>query len=449
MISLHGAASAGAAAAPSRGGRGRARSARAATARASSRSSARRRRGARRGCASMRAEADEPERSRATASATRARTASAARHDRRASRASRCGRTGRGRVVDGEAEGERDQAAERRRRSRAQRQRRARAVTTRDRLGRLRRRDRRSADERRRRRLAPALSRRRPGSSSSRRKAPAAAIGLASCEPVSDQEFERPVEADMGQRQRQPLGGALEVRRAEAHEAERQLGSRRPSASKDRFRIVRQVAGKERDLGVAVERRAVDRLAGERRADDRGQRSPPWVTVPSRVARTEASARTSTLAPANLARSTRARDQARQDRFQPVVVAVVEMIGLGRGEQDPVDPPRDEAGQPVGRGRAGTRRGCRRARLRDRRRRRRRRSAPASASTSTIWRSRRAKWSRKNGPDDDALIGLVAARHHARRASRRRDRHRRGSAARRSGPGEPSRSPGMRKRPGG
>ncbi len=47
---------------------------------------------------------------------------------------------------------------------------------------------------------------------------------------------------------------------------------------------------------------------------------------------------------------------------------------------------------------------------------RRRPSGPAlsasSASTSTIWRSRRAKCSRKNGRTTAALIGLVAPRHH-------------------------------------
>ena len=40
-----------------------------------------------------------------------------------------------------------------------------------------------------------------------------------------------------------------------------------------RRRIVRQVAGKDRDFGLAVEGLAADGLAGERRADDRRQAS--------------------------------------------------------------------------------------------------------------------------------------------------------------------------------
>ena len=75
--------------------------------------------------------------------------------------------------------------------------------------------------------------------------------------------------------------------------------------------IVRQVAGKRRDLRLAVEHLATGRLARERRAGDGGSLSRPRATVASRVARTAASATTSTSAPENFARATRARSCAR------------------------------------------------------------------------------------------------------------------------------------------
>ena len=79
-----------------------------------------------------------------------------------------------------------------------------------------------------------------------------------------------------------------------------------------------------------------------------GSVSPAFVTVASRVARTEASASTSTCAPANFARSLARAHQAAKDRLQPVVVAVVQMVGLGGGEEDAVDARARRAGQPVG-----------------------------------------------------------------------------------------------------
>ena len=41
-------------------------------------------------------------------------------------------------------------------------------------------------------------------------------------------------------------------------------------------------------------------------------------------------------------------DEAGEDRLEPVMVAVVEVIGLGGGEQDAVDPPRHQPAQPAG-----------------------------------------------------------------------------------------------------
>ena len=56
----------------------------------------------------------------------------------------------------------------------------------------------------------------------------------------------------------------------------------------------------------------------------------------------------------------------------------------------------------------------------------------------------------KERPHDMRLIGLVAARHHrGERARMRSHRRRRARIGAKVSAGEPSRSPGMRKRPGG
>ena len=93
-----------------------------------------------------------------------------------------------------------------------------------------------------------------------------------------------------------------------------------------------------------------------------------------------------------------ARPASGEDRLQPVMARVMQMVGLGRGEQDAVDARRERA-----RARSCARRRGRQARIVGQRASRDRATAagPAfsavSASTSTICRSSRAKWSRKNG----------------------------------------------------
>ena len=108
--------------------------------------------------------------------------------------------------------------------------------------------------------------------------------------------------------------------------------------------------GNMRDLGAAVEdvgRRPSRPASGVPMIDGRrlaagASRSPRASRAPRRArARRPWRRRTA-------ARSMARCDEPGEDRLQPVVVAVVEVVGLGRGEEDAVDPPRDQAGQPAG-----------------------------------------------------------------------------------------------------
>ena len=65
--------------------------------------------------------------------------------------------------------------------------------------------------------------------------------------------------------------------------------------------------------------------------------SRPRATIASRVARTAASATTSTAGAGEFRALDGALGHARKEALQPVVVRVMQMIGLGGGEQDAVD----------------------------------------------------------------------------------------------------------------
>ena len=77
-----------------------------------------------------------------------------------------------------------------------------------------------------------------------------------------------------------------------------------------------------------------------------GKLSPLRDTIASRVARTAESATTSMAAPENSARSTARLDHAPQDRFQAVVTGMMQMVGLGRGEQHLVGARRKHRAEP-------------------------------------------------------------------------------------------------------
>ncbi len=192
-----------------------------------------------------------------------------------------------------------------------------------------------------------------------------------------------------------------------------------------------------------------DRFARERRADDRRQ-----FVAPARDRRLARRAyrreRDDVDRGAGEFRALdRALGHAREEALEPVVAHVMQVVGLGGGEQDAVDA---RAEQRAGKRRAagaegGEDRGERAFEIAARA------SGPAlkaaSASTSTIWRSSRAKWSRIERPHHHVLVGLVAPLHHRPERSRARLLRRTRSSGAKVSAGEPARSPGIRKRPGG
>ena len=226
-------------------------------------------------------------------------------------------------------------------------------------------------------------------------------------------------------------------------------GSAIASPANTALRIGRQFAGKHRRLGLAVENLAVEPLARLRHADDRIHRRAAMANL--RFARrTDRGERdhVDRRADAFGARDRTRRQQA-QDILQAIMAGMMQMVGLGRREQDAVD-------------------------ARAEHRRKQRRAAGAKGlqhfgqRVFEIAHRRRAGIQRrqrvdehdlpvepremiaKEGTHDMRLIGLVAPLHHrGERGMRRVPRLPRPAAARRSGPGEPSRSPGIRKRPGG
>ena len=179
-----------------------------------------------------------------------------------------------------------------------------------------------------------------------------------------------------------------------------------------------------------------------------GRRSPRCVTVPSRVARTEASAITSTVAPANSRACDGALDDPGEHRLEPVVIAVVEVVGLGGGEEDAVDPARDEAARasPSGRARKAARISAerlleRRPPPRDRRSARRARRPGRSGGRG----GRNARGRRAAPPRS---YRTRSAGPSSRRASPCGIAPSPRSSGEKVSAGEPSRSPGIRKRPG-
>ena len=128
-----------------------------------------------------------------------------------------------------------------------------------------------------------------------------------------------------------------------------------------------------------------------------GKVSRPCLTVPSRVARTAAMASTSTSAPEKFGAGDGAVGEPPHDRLQPVVALMMQMVGLGRGDQDAVDAAREQVGEEAAAAgpEAGEDLGHRALQVAP--------SHPAPAlsacmaSISTICRSSRAMCSRKNG----------------------------------------------------
>ena len=110
-------------------------------------------------------------------------------------------------------------------------------------------------------------------------------------------------------------------------------------------RVGRQVAGEDGRLGLAVEGLAADRLAGERRADDDGQRLAPLL---HRALAGGAHRRHRQHIDGRAGKAGAACGPIRQpphDRLQAVMAFVMEWVRLGRGDQDAVDPAREKVGE--------------------------------------------------------------------------------------------------------
>ena len=125
-------------------------------------------------------------------------------------------------------------------------------------------------------------------------------------------------------------------------------GSAERFARQRRRRIVGQPAGEHRRLGDAVEHLAVDALARFGRADDRRQALAAVADLgfARRAHRGERDDVDLGAEPFG-ARDGAAGHQL-QRRLEPVVVGVVQMVGLGRGEQDAVDARPEDRPEPRG-----------------------------------------------------------------------------------------------------
>ena len=114
-------------------------------------------------------------------------------------------------------------------------------------------------------------------------------------------------------------------------------GSAIASPSKDRVRVGRQFAGKDGRFRDAVERLPADRLALFRHADDGVERLAAGPDLGLAGGADRRQRNDVDLRPDPFGARDRLRRERAQDRLQPVVALVMQMVGLGRREQDAVD----------------------------------------------------------------------------------------------------------------
>ena len=212
--------------------------------------------------------------------------------------------------------------------------------------------------------------------------------------------------------------------------------------------VGRQIAGKDGELLVAVERAPADGLAGQRIADDARQR----LAVPPRLAFARRADRRHRqhidLRAAKLGARHGPAGEPGEDRFEPVVALLVEMVGLGGGEHDAVDArgeqarpqavrPGSETFEDLGHGALEIGHGGLTAVQR--------REHVDQHDLAIEPREMIAE----EGPHHMRFIGLVAPLHHRPERARAKLSCPPGSSGAKVSAGEPARSPGMRKRPGG
>ena len=157
--------------------------------------------------------------------------------------------------------------------------------------------------------------------------------------------MQRPVEPDLRRR-----FAALGERRAEADEPPVVvgLGEGDPVAVEDCVRVGRQFAGKHSRFGDAVEYLAADRLAFFGHADDGVERlaAGPDLSLAGGADRGERN--DVDLRPDPFGARDRFSGERAQDRLQPVMARMVQMVGLCRREQDAVDAGAEDRGEPRG-----------------------------------------------------------------------------------------------------
>src|SRR5579883_2693192 len=169
-------------------------------------------------------------------------------------------------------------------------------------------------------------------------------------QPVAKEKLEGAVEPDMWRREELAVLGAYGGGRAEADKTVVNVGRfERPClVTEHGFGIVRQLAGIDSRLRVSVEDLAVDMLSFEGRTDDGFERGAVGAADlglacrPHRGKRDDIDLGANRLDPRDgLA------GQVPQDRFEPVMVGVMQVIGLGRGKKDFVDLGLEQSGQKI------------------------------------------------------------------------------------------------------
>ena len=148
----------------------------------------------------------------------------------------------------------------------------------------------------------------------------------------------------MRQRQRDAFGRAFELWRAEPDEADRRVRGILPVVGPGTSNTASIFSGKSPgNMAVSVLPSNVSPLIFSPAIGVpmmTGSVSRPCLTVPSRVARTAAMADHVDIGAGEVRPRHGAVGQPPHDRLQPVMAFMVQVVGLGRGEQDAVDAPR-------------------------------------------------------------------------------------------------------------
>src|ERR1700704_384569 len=164
-----------------------------------------------------------------------------------------------------------------------------------------------------------------------------------SLQSVSDQELEGAVKADM--RQSGLLGAfAFELRRAKAKKAKIGLvicgageTTKRAFAAKQLLRIIRQIAWKGRNLGLAVEDLHACNFAGCRCPQDRGQFVAAALHLGFAGGADRSQRNDVDIGSGALGVRCGLGDRSPQHRLETIMARMVQMIGLGGGKQDAIN----------------------------------------------------------------------------------------------------------------